>query len=276
MYWMLKWLLLGPLVRIVTRPAVTGTLPRRGPLIVAANHLAEIDSLVLGVTLGRRLTFVAKSEYFGRGGLRGRLYGTLCRATGQIPIERGGGARGDVGLAAARSVLDAARAWAIYPEGTRSPDGCLYRGRTGVMRVALSRPQAAVVPVGIQGTAAIDHPRRRLWRPGRVRVMIGNPVDLSRWAGRADDPAAWREATDELMRAIQALTSQRYVDRYPTREETARRDGRTEHALSHGEAPQADRPGQAPRGCCQHGHPVLRGGLDHRWPPLQSMASAPG
>lgn len=228
MYWVLKWLLLGPLVRVITRPVVSGSLPRHGPLIVAANHLAEIDSLVLGATLGRRLTFVAKSEYFGRPGLRGRLYGMLCRATGQIPIDRSGGGRGDAGLEAARQILDAGRVWAIYPEGTRSPDGCLYRGRTGVMRVALSRPHVAVVPVGVRGTEAIDNPRRRLWRPGRVHVVIGKPVDLSRWTGRAGDPVAWREATDELMREIQALTAQRYTGRYPTREEIARRDGREE------------------------------------------------
>jgi 1-acyl-sn-glycerol-3-phosphate acyltransferase len=225
MYWVLKWLLLGPLVRVITRPVVSGSLPRHGPLIVAANHLAEIDSLVLGVTLGRRLTFVAKSEYFAQPGLRGRLYGMLCRATGQIPIDRSGGGRGDAALEAARQVIDAGRVWAIYPEGTRSPDGRLYRGRTGVVRVALSRPQVPVVPVGVRGTAAIDNPRRRSWRPGRVHVVIGKPVDLSRWTGRADDPAARREATNEIMCEIQALTSQRYADRYPTREEIARRDG---------------------------------------------------
>jgi 1-acyl-sn-glycerol-3-phosphate acyltransferase len=228
MYWVLKWLLLGPLVRIMTRPVVSGSLPRRGPLIVAANHLAEIDSLVLGATLGRRLTFLAKSEYFGRPGLRGRFYGMICRATGQIPVDRGGGGRGDAALDAARGVLDAGQVWAIYPEGTRSPDGRLYRGRTGVVRVALSRPQAAVIPVGIRGTAAIDNPRRRAWRPGRVHVAVGKPVDLSRWAGRADDPAAWREATDELMREIQALSSQQYADRHATPEELARRDGKEE------------------------------------------------
>jgi 1-acyl-sn-glycerol-3-phosphate acyltransferase len=228
MYWVLKWLLLGPLVRVVARPVVSGSLPRRGPLIMAANHLAEIDSLVLGVTLGRRLTFVAKSEYFGQPGLRGRLYGLLCRATGQIPVDRSGGGRGDAALEAARRVLDAGRVWAIYPEGTRSPDGGLYRGRTGVARVALSRPKVPVVPVGIEGTAAIDNPRRRAWRPGRVRVVIGKPVDLSRWTGRAGDATARREATDEIMREIQALTSQRYAGRYPTREEIARRDAREE------------------------------------------------
>lgn len=227
MYWVLKWLVLGPVVRIVTRPVVRGRLPRRGPLIMASNHLTEIDSLVLGAVLSRRLTFVAKSEYFARGGMRGRFYGLVCRATGQIPIERGGDGRGDAGLEAARKILDAGMVWAIYPEGTRSPDGKLHRGRTGVMRVALSRPHVPVIPVGIEGTTEIDKPRQRFWRPaGRVRVTVGKPLDLSRWAGQAEDAAAWREATDELMREIQALTGQEYVDRYPTDEEIARRDGR--------------------------------------------------
>lgn len=230
MYWVLKWLVLGPLVWIVTRPAVRGSLPRRGPLIVASNHLTEIDSLVLGAVLSRRLTFVAKSEYFGKAGLRGRFYGMVCRATGQIPIERGGDGRGDPALEAARKILDADRVWAIYPEGTRSPDGQLHRGRTGVMRVALSRPQATVVPVGIQGTTEIDQPHQRFWRPGRVRVAIGKPFDVSRWAGQAEDPGAWREATDELMREIQRLSGQEYVDRYPTDEEIARRDARSARA----------------------------------------------
>jgi 1-acyl-sn-glycerol-3-phosphate acyltransferase len=226
MYWVLKWLVVGPVVRLFTRPAVTGRLPRTGPLIVAPNHLTEIDSLVLGAVLGRRLTFVAKSEYFGRGGLRDFLYGLLCRATGQIPIERGGDGRSDPALEAARSLLDSGRVWAIYPEGTRSPDGRMHRGRTGVMRVALSRPQAAVIPVGVRGTTAIDRPGRRLWHPGRAQVTVGKPIDLSPWEGRADDPDAWREATDELMRAIQSLSGQEYVNRYPTPEELERRDRR--------------------------------------------------
>lgn len=226
MYWILKWMLLGPIVRIMARPSVRGRLPRRGPLIVAANHLAEIDSLILGATLSRRLTFIAKSEYFGQRGFRDLLYAIVCRATGQIPVDRGGDGRGDPALDAARMILDSGGVWAIYPEGTRSPDGQLHRGHTGVMRVAFSRPDAMVVPVGIRGTPAIDSPQRRFWRPGRTEVLIGKPADLSRWQGRGDDPAAWREATDELMRDIRVLTGQQYVDRYPTREEIARRDGR--------------------------------------------------
>jgi 1-acyl-sn-glycerol-3-phosphate acyltransferase len=226
LYWILKWVVVGPLVRAFTRPVVTGTMPRRGPVIVAANHLAEIDSLVLGVALPRRLTFVAKSEYFGKGGVRDFLYRFICNATGQIPIERGGGGSGDPALTAARSVLDAGRAWAIYPEGTRSPDGRLYRGKTGVMRVAFSRPDAVVVPIGVLGTTEIDQSQRRFWRPGHVQVLIGQPIDLTRWAGQEDDPTAWREATDELMRRIQALTAQTYTDRHPTPEEIARRDDR--------------------------------------------------
>ncbi|WP_460820359.1 lysophospholipid acyltransferase family protein [Nocardioides korecus] len=207
----------------MTRPVVVGALPRTGPVVVAANHLAEIDSLLLALVLPRRLTFVAKSEYFAPRGLRGRLYSNIARSTGQIPIDRSGSGAGDAALDAARRILEDGGIWAIYPEGTRSPDGRLYRGRTGVMRVALACPDAAVVPVGIRGTRAIDHPAKRGWRPGRVRVDIGQPMDLSRWYGRSGDEAATREATDELMRQIQALSSQPYVGRHPTTQEQARR-----------------------------------------------------
>lgn len=215
MYWLIKWVLVGPIVRVMTRPVVTGTLPRTGPVIVASNHLAEVDSLVLALVLARRLTFVAKSEYFTPRGVRGRLYSSIARSTGQIPIDRSGSGAGDAALDAARGIVEAGGTWAIYPEGTRSPDGRLYRGRTGVMRVALTCPDVAVVPVGISGTREIDRPTRRGWRPGRVRVVIGEPMDLSRWRGRPPRLAA-REATDELMRRIQGLTHQQYVDSHPT------------------------------------------------------------
>lgn len=205
MYWLLKWVLIGPYLRLLTRLRVEGTLPRRGPVVIAANHVSEVDSLVLCAAARRRLTFVAKSEYFDAG-LRGKLYGRLCRWTGQIPISRSGGA--EAALAAASNVLHDGGAWAIYPEGTRSPDGRLHRGRTGVMRVALRHPSAQVVPVGITGTQDVDRRGVRGWRPGRVVVRFGEPLDLSPWRGRADDPRAWREATDALMHEIQRLTGQ--------------------------------------------------------------------
>ncbi|MBW9209033.1 1-acyl-sn-glycerol-3-phosphate acyltransferase [Mumia sp. zg.B21] len=222
MYWLIKYVLLGPLVHWVTRPRLIGKLPA-GPVVFAPNHLSEIDSLVVCAALSRRVTFVAKSDYFARGSLRGRLYGTLCRVTGQIPIERSGAGSADAALEGARGTLCEGGVWVIYPEGTRSPDGRLYRGRTGAMRVALSVPDAAVVPVGLRGTREIDPPGHRGWRRGRTEVHLGDPIDLSPWRHRADDPEAWREATDALMAAIQKLSGQEYVDRHPTADELQRR-----------------------------------------------------
>lgn len=222
MYWILKWVLLGPAVRWLARPAVVGTLPR-GAFVLAANHQTEIDSLVLCAALPRRLTFVAKSEYFRRGGAGARFYRRLCRWTGQIPIDRGGRGGSDTALEAARGVLARGGVWAIYPEGTRSPDGRLWRGRTGVMRVALpsGRP---VVPVALVGTRSIDRPGTHQWSRAHVEIRIGEPLDLTRWSTTPDDPAAWREATDELMAAIRRLSGQEYVDRHPSERERAERD----------------------------------------------------
>ncbi|MGH3638615.1 MAG: lysophospholipid acyltransferase family protein [Mycobacterium sp.] len=221
MYWVLKWVLLGPVIRWFARPRLIGELPD-GPIVLAPNHLTEIDSLVLCAALPRRLTFVAKSEYFTRGGTRARLYGSLCRLTGQIPISRHGDGSANAALVAAADVVNGGGVWAIYPEGTRSPDGRLYRGRTGAMRVAL-QCRCSVVPVGVVGTRSINHPGKRGWRRGRVEIRIGAPLDLANYKD-SSDPRVWRCATDELMAAIQCLTSQEYVDRYPTSMERAARD----------------------------------------------------
>lgn len=211
MYWLLKTVVLGPWVRWLTRPRVVGVLPP-GPVVLAPNHLSEIDSLVLAAALPRRLTFVAKSDYFA-GGRGARLYGALCRATGQIPIDRSGADAAAAALDAARGVLEAGQVWAIYPEGTRSRDGVLQRGRTGAVRVALSVPVAKVVPVGIVGTREIDAPGSRGWRRGRVTIRLGAPLDLGPWFDRPDDPAAWRGATDALMAAIGELSGQTPAER---------------------------------------------------------------
>jgi 1-acyl-sn-glycerol-3-phosphate acyltransferase len=169
---------------------------------------AEIDSLCLAAALPRQVSFATKREYFVGKGPRARIVGALLRATGQIPVDRSGGASASLALDAAHGVLDGGGLWAIYPEGTRSPDGRLYRGRTGVMRVALER-DCPVHPVTIRGTEWI-----RLWRPARVRIVIGPPMDLSRFSRTADDRAAVRAATDALMRLLERQGGLEYVDRY--------------------------------------------------------------
>ncbi|GAA1518081.1 lysophospholipid acyltransferase family protein [Nocardioides humi] len=210
-FWVLKWVLLGPVVRWYTRPRVAGLdrVPAHGPVIVAANHLAEIDSLVLSLVLPRQPRFLAKAEYYDGAGLRGRLERWLCSATGQIPVDRSGGDAAAVSLGAASAVLRDGGVWAIYPEGTRSPDGRLHRGHTGVVRVARAVPEAVVLPVGLAGTADVDPPGRRGWRRGRVTVVVGAPVDVRE--------GEVREATDLLMRAIGELTGQQPLDHYVPR-----------------------------------------------------------
>ena len=208
-YRLLK-LLLGPVIRAYCRPGVRGRehVPRTGGAILASNHLAEIDSLCLALVLPRQVSFAAKHEYFAGTWLRARIVGALVRAAGQIPIDRSGGPAASRSLAAAHRVLDDGGLWAIYPEGTRSPDGRLHRGRTGVMRVALER-DCPLLPVTLTGTERV-----RLWRPARVRVVIGPPIDLSPFGRTSTDRAAVRAATDALMRALELQGGLEYVDAY--------------------------------------------------------------
>lgn len=210
-FWLLRWVLLGPVVRWYARPRILGIerLPGHGPVVVAANHLAEIDSLVLSLVLPRRPRFLAKAEYYEGRGPRRRIERWLCSVTGQIPVDRAGGDGASAALRAAEGVLRDGGVWAIYPEGTRSPDGRLHRGHTGVVRVAREVPGAVVVPVGLLGTREVDPPHRRGWRRGRVTVVIGEPVDV-----HGGDV---RSATDALMRAIGELTGQQPLDHYPAR-----------------------------------------------------------
>lgn len=204
---------LGPVVRAVSSPRVVGRIPQ-GPCIIAANHEAQIDSLVLASVIPQRLTFVAKNEYF-TGGAGARFYSFLCQKTGQIAVDRSGAHSALTALNAAEHILQEGGTWAIYPEGTRSVDGRLYRGRTGIMRVASHLPAVPIVPVGMRGTRFIDHPDGRGWRQGTVEVRFGEPftyTSLNLGATSAD----WRSATDILMARIQELSGQEYVDRHPT------------------------------------------------------------
>lgn len=214
-FFILKWIALGPFVRWFTRPQAVGMerMPRTGPVIIAPNHTSEIESLVLCLVLRRQPRFIAKAEYFSGRSLRGLVDRFLVKATGQIPVDRSGGDKSSAALRAAEEVLRKGDVWAVYPEGTRSPDGRLYRGHTGAARVALAVPGVTLLPVSITGAREVDDPDHKGWRRGHVKVEFGEPIPLS--AYDAEDPEAARAVTDELMRRIQAMSGQEYVDSYP-------------------------------------------------------------
>ncbi len=221
-YWALK-ALLSPLMLALWPVSVEGreNVPRRGPVIIAANHTSFCDSLFLPLALRRRVTFVAKAEYFDS--WRTSWFFT---AAGQIPMRREGGSASEGALAAARDVLSGGGVLGIYPEGTRSPDGRLYRGHTGVARLALGTG-AALVPVGILGTTRVQPVGAKVMRPfHRVTIRFGRPLDLDRYSSTDEaDPLLARQVTDELMFEIRALSGQEYVDRYAKRQGSDGRPG---------------------------------------------------
>jgi 1-acyl-sn-glycerol-3-phosphate acyltransferase len=211
---MLK-LVMAPFVQLFGRPVVVGRhhVPSRGPVILAGNHLSFSDSLFLALVLRRRVTFLAKNEYFTGRGVKGRLMSWFFTAAGQIPVERGHGGRAAASLRQAIELLERGAIWGIYPEGTRSPDGRLYRGRTGAMRVALATG-APVVPVVLRGTDRVNPPGTTIWRPGRVQITFCPPMDLTEHLSKPHNQALARELTDELMGILAAHSGQEYVDVY--------------------------------------------------------------
>lgn len=213
-YWVLK-VVLTPILRIGYRVHVDGRdhVPRHGPVILAANHRSFMDSLFLPLVVRRRVTFVAKAEYFDS-----RRTAWFFRSCGQIPIRREGGSASEGALAAATDVLRAGGVFGIYPEGTRTRDGYLHRGHTGVARLSLSTG-APVVPVGLVGTDEIQATDAKLPRLFRdVRVRFGDPIDPQRYATRDDEAGiALRAMTDEVMFEIQSLSGYEYVDTYATK-----------------------------------------------------------
>ncbi|ANY06885.1 lysophospholipid acyltransferase family protein [Pseudonocardia sp. HH130630-07] len=209
---------LAPLVRLLWRPRVHGTghIPSSGPVILAANHRAVADTVFIPLVAPRRVAFLGKAEYFTRRGLRGRLSAGFLGALGYIPVDRGNARAGLAALAAGREVLRAGGVFGIYPEGTRSLDGRLHRGHTGVASLALSTG-AVVVPVGLIGTERVRPSGRRLPRLARVEVHFGAPLEFSRYEGLEGAPTIRRAVTDEIMDAIADLSGQVYVDSYHRR-----------------------------------------------------------
>lgn len=214
-YWLLKHLLLGPLMRLACQPQVYGAehLPRCGGAILASNHLAVADSFFLPLVVRRRVTFLAKREYFTTPGLRGWFKRQFFSASGQVPIDRSSGSAAQAALDTGVRLLTAGNLLGIYPEGTRSPDGRLYKGKTGVARMAL-QAGVPVIPVAMVGTDKVSPRGTKMWRPHRVEVRFGAPLDFSRYAGLAGDRFVERSMADEIMYSLMELSGQEYVDMY--------------------------------------------------------------
>ncbi|MCV2491344.1 1-acyl-sn-glycerol-3-phosphate acyltransferase [Geodermatophilus sp. YIM 151500] len=211
-YWFLKYVAIGPAVRLVFRPRAEGTehVPRTGAAILASNHLAASDWIFMPLSLRRRVTFLAKAEYFRGSGVKGSLQRLFFAGSGQVPIDRTDASAAEDAIRTGIRILSEGKLLGIYPEGTRSPDGRLFRGKTGVARMALET-RVPVVPVAMVY-------RRRALPFGRsittVRVRFGKALDFSRYEGLSGDRFVERSITDEIMYAILKLSGQEYVDVY--------------------------------------------------------------
>ncbi|MDG9693458.1 lysophospholipid acyltransferase family protein [Streptomyces mutabilis] len=214
-YYVLKYVLLGPVLRLLFRPRIEGLdhVPASGAAIVAGNHLSFSDHFLMPAVLRRRITFLAKAEYFTGPGLKGRLTAFFFRSAGQIPVDRSGKEAGRAAIREGLGVLSKDELLGIYPEGTRSHDGRLYKGKVGVAVMAL-RAGVPVVPCAMIGTFEAQPPGRKIPRLHPVVIRFGEPLDFSRYEGLEGEKAVLRAVTDEIMYAILSLSGQEYVDRY--------------------------------------------------------------
>jgi 1-acyl-sn-glycerol-3-phosphate acyltransferase len=214
-YWIMKNIVVGPILLAIFRPWVVGlqSVPKEGPVILASNHLSFIDSIFLPLVVDRPVVFLAKSEYFTGKGLKGWATKMFFQATGQLPIDRSGGKASEASLNTGLRVLREGRVLGIYPEGTRSPDGKLYRGRTGVARMVLEAG-VPVVPVAMIGTEEVMPIGTRIPKVRRIGIVFGAPLDFSRFEGMEGDRFVLRSVTDELVYDLRELSDQQYVDVY--------------------------------------------------------------
>jgi 1-acyl-sn-glycerol-3-phosphate acyltransferase len=214
---------LGPLMRLMFRTRVEGAekIPGEGPVILAGNHLTFIDSMLLPVVSGARpVYFIGKDEYVTGKGIKGRAMAWFFTGVGMIPVDRDGANGGVAALMTGRRVLEEGKIFGIYPEGTRSPDGRLYRGRTGIARLTLMTG-APVVPFAMIGTDKLQPGGKGLPRPGRVTVRFGEPMEFSRYEGMDRDRYVLRAVTDSVMTEVMRLSGQEYVDMYATKAKAA-------------------------------------------------------
>ncbi len=216
-YWLMKYLVVGPFMLSVFRPWVRGreNVPESGPVIFASNHLSFIDSVFLPLVVDRPIRFLAKSEYFTGRGAKGWLIKRFFLAIGQLPIDRSGGQASQASLHGGLEHLAEGGQLGIYPEGTRSPDGRLYRGRTGVARMILDSG-AIVVPVAMVDTEKAMPTGTLIPKVRRIGVVFGEPLDFSRFEGLEGDRFVLRSITDEIMYELARIGGQEYTDVYAT------------------------------------------------------------
>jgi len=289
-YWVVK-AVLAPILRILFRPWAEGTenVPRTGPAILASNHLSFSDHFFAPLPLPRKVVFLAKSEYFTGRGIKGLFSRAFFSGVGQIPVDRAGGEASDRALATGLRVLASGQLLGIYPEGTRTPDGRLFRGKTGVARLALEA-RAPVIPCAMIGGFEFQPPGKITpqfkVRPG---VRFGKPLDFSRYYGMETDRIVLRAITDEVIYEIMKLSGQEYVDEYAVRHKALLQAEKRAHKHEAKSDPAAAPSAQPPASLAtvSHAEPApappaaLREDIDLARsqppsPPLESAESAEG
>ncbi len=214
-YWLMKNIIAGPLLKGIFRPWVIGAdnIPAEGAVILASNHLSFVDSIFLPLVIERDMVFLAKSEYFTGKGLKGWATRWFMKGTGMLPIDRSGGKASEASLNTGLKVLSEGRVLGIYPEGTRSPDAKLYRGRTGIARMVLEG-HVPVVPVAMIDTEKVMPIGSKWPKLRRIGIIFGEPLDFSRFEGLEEDRFILRAITDEIIYELAGLSGQQYEDVY--------------------------------------------------------------
>jgi 1-acyl-sn-glycerol-3-phosphate acyltransferase len=227
LYWVFKWTLFTPFVRLVFRPTVEGAenIPDTGAAILVANHLSAGDTFTLPAMMKRRLTYPAKAELFTGKGIVGKVLSWFLRNVGQLSLDRSGGRASATSMEPVLEVLRRGELLGIYPEGTRSPDGRLYKGKTGVARLVLSAG-VPVIPVGLVNTQFVRSKLMPIPHMRSPRIRIGKSMDFRRYASAGNDRDVLRYVTDEIMNAVMGLSGQQYVDAYGSAVKAALEEGR--------------------------------------------------
>lgn len=228
LYWVFKWFLVAPALRLLTRPWLEGeqNIPETGAAILVSNHISAGDTFLLPALIKRRLTFPAKAELFQGTKLRDRFAGWWLTSVGMLPMDRSGGRASAGSMNGVLGVLRDGELLGIFPEGTRSPDGRLYKGKTGVARLVLTSG-VPVVPLAMINTQFVPSRLARIPMMRRPGIRFGKPMDFSRYAASGNDRDTLRWVTDEIMNAVMELSGQEYVDAYGASVKAAKQEGRT-------------------------------------------------